>query len=54
MTYIRRVLEIHNWMHANTTLTEHEIDSMQLIETMFAGGPFLKGCTLLHKCGILQ
>lgn len=54
MTYIRRIIEIHDWLLANTTLTEREIDSMQLIETMFAGGPFLKGCILLKKSGVLQ
>ncbi len=54
LTYINRIVEISEWVHANTKLTEREIDSMQLIEAGFAAGPFLKGCTILRDKGVLK
>ncbi|MTQ81654.1 hypothetical protein [Ruthenibacterium lactatiformans] len=54
LTYIRRIVEIYEWVRANTKLTDHEIDSLQLIEGGFAAGPFLKGCMILHDKGVLQ
>lgn len=53
LTLIDRTIEVFEAVVA-TGIKEYDLDTLQIVEVGFAGGPFIKGCILLKEAGMLD
>lgn len=51
---IGRIVKIYDWVMANCSISEYDFDSLQLVDSGFAGGPFIKACMILREAGELS